>query len=165
MSAVSKQVLIASVLIAGGSGLVLGGVVGCVVGFQLGKPGSATATSGKVYSRDEFSKLVVGKTPAEVIAVLGKPDSTQERSNESGSPTWYFYSRTRDPATGKVDWAAQVWLYPIGFGGRLGTPVLLTFDHFEHYVAAVHSDGHTAKVRGYTVSPGVFRVSDILIRD
>lgn len=62
-------------------------------------------------------------------------------------------------------WTPAVYFAPIGPGGRLGTPVLLTFDHFDDYVEAVHADGHVAKVRGVAVSPTVFRVAAILIGD
>lgn len=62
-------------------------------------------------------------------------------------------------------WSPQVWFYPIGYRGRLGTPVLLTFDDLGDYVEAIHADGHTAHIRGRAVSPTVFRVSAILISE
>jgi hypothetical protein len=65
----------------------------------------AKATAAKVYTRDEFRDLVIGKTPAEVRAVLGPP------KRESESPkrvVWHYQKRTTDPATSKLDEEAQV---------------------------------------------------------
>lgn len=64
-------------------------------------PAAVTKT---VYTRDEFRKLVVGKTPDEVIAAVGKPDDT----SESGSVSWTYMYRTKDPITGKTDVSAIV---------------------------------------------------------
>lgn len=53
----------------------------------------------KVYSRDEFRGLVVGKTPDEVIRAVGRPDKT----SGADSRYWSYRERTRDPITGKTD--------------------------------------------------------------
>lgn len=104
MSAVSKQVLTISVLIAGAGGLVVGGLGGCVAGYQVGKGGGLPADK-KVYSREEFRSLVMGKTPDEVTKVLGKPVSTSDKGD--GQPTWYYENLSRDPASGRLDsWIA-----------------------------------------------------------
>lgn len=59
----------------------------------------------KRYTRAEFTKLVVGKTQAEVIQAVGKPDST----SESGGRVWWYYSNTTtDPITGKTDQSIQL---------------------------------------------------------
>ena len=108
MSTVSKKMLTLSVLIAGSTGLILGGAGGCVVGYQMGKSGgvsSATAAA-KTYTRDEFRKLVIGKSPDEVIAAVGKPNSTQDYGK--GSVNWYYDQRTTDPVTGNLDNTAQL---------------------------------------------------------
>ena len=54
----------------------------------------------KVYERQELQSLI-GKTPDEVVAKLGKPGRT---SDHNGKPDmWTYYSRSLDPVTGKVD--------------------------------------------------------------
>jgi hypothetical protein len=56
-------------------------------------------------TRDEFAKLVVGKTEAELIAALGKPD----RTSPVGDDTWWHYDKAaKDPVTGKVDLSTTV---------------------------------------------------------
>jgi hypothetical protein len=62
-----------------------------------GKEGDAT----KVYSRDEFKRLVLGKSPEEVIAAVGRPASFH---NEDDEPIrWHYSQRALNPATGKAD--------------------------------------------------------------
>lgn len=82
-------------------------LVVCLAGCQDRPAGNGVAatTTTKTYTRDEFRKLVVGKTPDEVIAAVGRPDSTQDSGRD---PTWYYDSRTRDPVSGKIDFHAQV---------------------------------------------------------
>lgn len=86
-------------------------LAGC--GFRPAVPPSQTAAAtaakpteseAKRYTRDEFRKMLMGKTQAEVIEVAGKPDTTQD----FGSPTWYYKRVTADPVTGKPDYSAQV---------------------------------------------------------
>jgi hypothetical protein len=65
----------------------------------------AKAKAAKVYTRDEFRDLVLGKTPGEVRTLLGPP------KKESESPkrvVWHYQERTTDPATSKLDREAQV---------------------------------------------------------
>ena len=57
------------------------------------------------YTRDEFKQLVVGKSRDEVIALLGKPKTTQQ---VGGVDFWEYPGRTTDPVTGKTDHNAQV---------------------------------------------------------
>jgi hypothetical protein len=65
----------------------------------------AKARASKVYTRDEFRELVIGKTPAEVRALLGPP----RKENESPKRiVWHYQERTTDPATSKIDREAQV---------------------------------------------------------
>jgi hypothetical protein len=67
-----------------------------------GKVGDAK----KVYTRDEWTKLVTGKTPAELIAVVGRPNSTTD--NPDNTPRrWMYWNRVMNPATGK---AGSAWL-------------------------------------------------------
>ncbi len=56
----------------------------------------------KVYTREEFKALVDGKTPEEVIAAVGRPATTHDRSN--GMPgDWVYFQRVMNPNTGKPD--------------------------------------------------------------
>ncbi len=100
---VSKQTLTASVLVAGLAGLMSGGVLGCVGGYQAAKvrSGEAGPTGKQVYSREEFRAAVMGKTPEQILKLLGRPDQTSEDTG-SGSE-WVYYDRRRDPLTGKLD--------------------------------------------------------------
>ncbi|HKB06220.1 MAG TPA: hypothetical protein VKD90_28760 [Gemmataceae bacterium] len=52
----------------------------------------------RVYTRQEFQDLVVGKTPDEVIAAVGKPDDSTE---DGDGVRWTYAGRVRDPAPGK----------------------------------------------------------------
>ena len=47
----------------------------------------------------------MGKTPDEVIEVVGRPEST---SDDGSTQYWYYYSRTIDNAAGKTDNRIQV---------------------------------------------------------
>ena len=57
-------------------------------------------TEYKTYARDEFKKLVIGKTMDEMEALLGKPYGT---STTSGQPTWYYAELVYEPETGNFD--------------------------------------------------------------
>lgn len=91
------------------------GLGGAVVGFVVGaNPPTATTPAGvtgvtpdpvrPTMTRDEFRKAVVGKTPDEVIATVGRPD----RTDDLGGIAWYYRDRTRDPVSLKTDSSAQV---------------------------------------------------------
>ncbi len=67
-------------------------------------PPSFTTTP-RSYQRDEFQKLVVGKTKLQLIDLLGKPTSTSEAGPWE---YWQYNERTIDPVTGKVDTVAQL---------------------------------------------------------
>jgi hypothetical protein len=65
----------------------------------------AKVKAAKVYTRDEFRALVLGKTPAEVRALLVPP------KRETQSPkrvVWHYQERTSDAATTRLDQEAQV---------------------------------------------------------
>jgi len=64
------------------------------------RPDAAKGETKRVYTRQEFRELVMGKTPDEVIAAVGKPDRTADDDN---SQVWRYDERTRDPVTGKAD--------------------------------------------------------------
>jgi hypothetical protein len=58
-----------------------------------------------VYSRPEFSRLVLGKSEAEVIEAVGRPDETSE---DDDTRYWHFKKRTVDPLTREKDSEVQV---------------------------------------------------------
>jgi hypothetical protein len=56
----------------------------------------------KVYTRDEFTTLVAGKTMEEVKALLGNPTITK-RTGLNADPTWSYDGVTIDAESGKID--------------------------------------------------------------
>jgi len=54
----------------------------------------------RIYMRDEFRQLVMGKSEQEVTEELGKPNVADEAGD---SKLWIYRDRTTDPATGKTD--------------------------------------------------------------
>jgi hypothetical protein len=58
-----------------------------------------------VYTRPEFSRLVLGKSEAEVIEAVGRPDETSE---DDDARYWHFKKRTLDPLTQEKDTDVQV---------------------------------------------------------
>ncbi len=58
-----------------------------------------------VFAREDFSRLVMGKSEEEVIAAVGRPDVTGEGG---GTRFWHFKKRTRDPITQSEDTDVQV---------------------------------------------------------
>lgn len=62
------------------------------------------AEAAKRMTREEFRKLLVGKTKDEVIAAVGRPEQT----SDGVMSLWSYYDRTVDPVTGKVDAVAHV---------------------------------------------------------
>jgi outer membrane protein assembly factor BamE (lipoprotein component of BamABCDE complex) len=64
------------------------------------------ATEGKVYTREQFRALIIGKTREEVIKAVGKPERTQEVSGYG--EYWFYRNLTKDPITDKLDFSAQV---------------------------------------------------------
>jgi hypothetical protein len=104
-----------------GVGVVFGGVMllGCLGYLVMGRaavapaPPAATVVPGpvngamkKTYTRDEFKKLVIGKTMEEVKALLGAPDRTRDAAG--GIVRWHYNQRTIDPVNGKPDILAEV---------------------------------------------------------
>jgi hypothetical protein len=87
-------------------------LAGCQDRPSVGSAGSVPLTgtetgteTSPTYSREKFRELVIGKTPDDVIAAVGKAD----RTVESGTAVfWYYDARTISPATGKADKKAQV---------------------------------------------------------
>ena len=58
-----------------------------------------------VYSRPEFSRLVLGKSEEEVIDAVGRPNETSE---DDDARYWHFKKRTLDPLTHEMDTDVQV---------------------------------------------------------
>ena len=55
----------------------------------------------QVQERENFRRLVMGKTEKEVIDALGEPNIKDEEAG--GSKLWIYRNRTINPATGKPD--------------------------------------------------------------
>jgi hypothetical protein len=66
----------------------------------------------KALPREQFRNLILGKTPDQLVALLGKPDYTQD--TELTGTLWYYKNVAPDPASGKR-----------------ATKVQLSFDSFE----------------------------------
>lgn len=75
-------------------------VVCAVVGVAGCQDKATTTAAPAVYDRQEFKAMVVGKTPNEVLSLLGKPNSTSDYDTYQ---TWVYEERTRDMVTGKID--------------------------------------------------------------
>jgi hypothetical protein len=58
-----------------------------------------------VYSRQEFSRRVLGKSEEDVIEAVGRPDETSE---DDDARYWHFKKRTFDPLTQVKDTDVQV---------------------------------------------------------
>ena len=61
---------------------------------------------GQVQEREDFRRLVMGKTEKEVIDALGEPNIKDEEAG--GSKLWIYRNRTINPATGKPDSQVKV---------------------------------------------------------
>lgn len=70
-----------------------------------GGPGGKAAKK-VVYTRDELRTMVMGKTPDEVIAIIGKPSKNDETSNGF---MWTYEQISGDTITSKVDPFAHIW--------------------------------------------------------
>lgn len=90
----------------GGVGAVmLFGALALTAGRAVETRPTQTEPANKLYTRDEFRKLLVGKTADEVLQAVGKPDSTSETALGA---YWYYRHKTTDPVTGQTDANAQV---------------------------------------------------------
>ena len=58
--------------------------------------------SGPVMLRKDFEAAVMGKTPDEVLAAVGRPDETVQMPGED---TWFYRGKVKDPITGNVSTA------------------------------------------------------------
>lgn len=57
------------------------------------------------YTREEFKKLVMGRTKDQVMDAVGRPASTSEGG---GFEFWYYKHTTYDPISQKIDSSIQV---------------------------------------------------------
>lgn len=90
-------------------GLAVGGVIlilvvavaSAVVYLQAHKR-SISDPANKVYTREEFRELVIGKMTDEIIAAIGKPSDTFD--NEDSTPrSWTYSKRVVNPVTGNIE--------------------------------------------------------------
>jgi outer membrane protein assembly factor BamE (lipoprotein component of BamABCDE complex) len=90
----------------GGVGTVmLFGALALTAGRQVETRPTQTEPANKLYTRDEFRQLLMGKTMEEVLKAIGKPNSTAESPPDT---YWYYRGITYDPVTGKTDGSVQV---------------------------------------------------------
>jgi len=68
-------------------------------------PSDGDIAGRSVYTRDEFTKAVVGKTEQQVVDTVGQPGLSRPLVKE---PVWFYYRKTKDPATGLLDDSAEV---------------------------------------------------------
>ena len=106
-------VLVAAV---GLGGMIAGGVL--TYALTVGRPGQVkppevvgtvppdTAPARKLWTRDEFKAAVQGKSQADVISAVGRPDST--RDGEWGAQFWLYDGLTINPVTNKPDPSTRV---------------------------------------------------------
>ncbi len=76
-------------------------------GAEPAKPagGGGNVRANRNLKRDEFRNLVLGKSPEELVAAIGKPNSTQD--TELGV-FWYYENVAGDPVTGKRSMLVQI---------------------------------------------------------
>ena len=58
-----------------------------------------------LYSRTAFRNLILGATPSEVLAAVGKPESTVDQTRVQ---YWFYRERTKDIVTDNIDSSATV---------------------------------------------------------
>jgi hypothetical protein len=82
------------------AGLLAELVVAVAIALLVPKGGQTAPVAKNVYPREEFRRLVVGKTSLEVLQAVGKPDGTSDVGDRQ---LWYYDCRTLEPASGKTD--------------------------------------------------------------
>lgn len=95
-----RAVLLSAVLIAGAAGC------GKIPKPQQAQPATTKPAEPKIYTREEFSALLMGKTQDQVIELVGRPNHTSATGERS---VWNYYDRTRDTISGKTDHISHVW--------------------------------------------------------
>jgi hypothetical protein len=68
-------------------------------------PDDTAVGTRRIYAQQEFRDLVMGKTPGEVVAALGKPDATSE---EADTVRWTYRGRIQGARPGEPAAAAIV---------------------------------------------------------
>lgn len=66
-----------------------------------GAPAVSETPAKKVYTREEFKALVVGKSQDEIMKLLGRPAKTSEYGD--GTTGWKYEGITVDPISQKMD--------------------------------------------------------------
>jgi len=89
-------------LVTLGAGLVLGLWAG---GSLFSAAPALPGESDPVYAREQLNEMLMGKTPAEVLQALGKPEKTSE---DPEAVYWHYRGRTRDPITNRIDADVQL---------------------------------------------------------
>ena len=87
---------------------VVGGLLGGAAlwfGLARHQPRATQTAELPVYPREEFARLVLDHSPADLLSTLGRPSRT---STDSDTEYWHYFNRTRDPVTGRLDSDVQV---------------------------------------------------------
>ena len=105
MTSQERTTLFAAVGIVGGLFLL---IVAVVVGAAV-----LSRSPDTVRSREEFKRIVLGKTPEQVIAAIGRPD-VQGGAEGDRPEWWHYHERVRNPVTGKANGATLRFV-----GGRV----------------------------------------------
>jgi len=68
-----------------------------------------SATKNQVYTRKDFTQLVVGKRSDEFVRHLGWGQGGHNGDQSGNGAVWIYYRRTLDPATGELDEATELY--------------------------------------------------------
>src|SRR5262249_29600779 len=68
---------------------------------------TTSSTAPAPIPREDFKKLALRKTKAEVLEALGRPDSTEDLG-DGNHKSWTYRRRAHDPISGKVDRVTQL---------------------------------------------------------
>jgi hypothetical protein len=78
-------------------------ILGC------GGAGSSVKPGAKVWTRTDLENAVAGKTPDQVIQILGPPKSTYGDIQRTGEGDFTYWEILNNPYTGKTDGATLVF--------------------------------------------------------
>lgn len=93
--------------VAGVGAVMLFGALALTAGRQAETRPTQTEPANKLYTRDEFRQLLMGKTADEVIQLIGKPKSTSDTPDRN--PMWLYRGITYDPLAKNTDISTYVY--------------------------------------------------------
>jgi len=83
------------------------GALALTAGRQVETRPTQTEPANKLYTRDEFRALLMGKSMDEVIQLIGKPKSTSDTPDRN--PMWLYRGITYDPLAKNTDISTYVY--------------------------------------------------------